>query len=61
MASKEYELTPQDAEILIDNKKISEYFEKVVSEFKEWLISEVESTRETENEIWQNNKKKAVK
>ncbi len=58
---KEYELTPQDAEILIDNKKISEYFEKVVSEFKEWLISEVESTRETENEIWQNNKKKAVK
>lgn len=58
---KEYGLNIADAEILIDNKKISEYFEKVVSEFREWLISEIESTRETENEIWETNKKKSIK
>ena len=58
---KEYELSLGDVNTLIDNKNISEYFEKVVSEFKEWLISEIESTRETEDEIWQNNKKRALK
>jgi aspartyl-tRNA(Asn)/glutamyl-tRNA(Gln) amidotransferase subunit B len=58
---KEYELNLSDVETLIDNKEVSEYFENVVSEFREWLISEVESTRETENEIWENNKKKSLK
>jgi len=58
---KEYGLKSGDAETIIDNKKVSEYFENVVSEFKEWLISELESTSETEDELWENNKKKALK
>ncbi|MCD4705041.1 Asp-tRNA(Asn)/Glu-tRNA(Gln) amidotransferase subunit GatB [bacterium] len=58
---KEYGLSHIDALTLTNYKKTSEYCEKVVSEFKEWLISEVESTRETENEIWESNKKRAVK
>jgi aspartyl-tRNA(Asn)/glutamyl-tRNA(Gln) amidotransferase subunit B len=58
---KEYELSSGDTNTLIDNKNISEYFENVVSEFKEWLISEIESTSETEDELWEKNKKKALK
>ncbi len=58
---EEYELNLEDVEVLTDNRQISEYFEKVVSEFREWLISEIESTSETENELWQANKKKALK
>jgi aspartyl-tRNA(Asn)/glutamyl-tRNA(Gln) amidotransferase subunit B len=58
---KEYGLKAGDIETIIDNKKVSEYFENVVSEFREWLISELESTSETEDELWENNKKKALK
>ena len=58
---KEYELNLNDVEAIIDNKGVSEYFEETVSEFREWLISELESTTETENELWDQNKKKALK
>lgn len=58
---KEYGLSLEDVETLIDNKQVSEYFENVVSEFREWLISEIESSSETENELWAKNKKKALK
>lgn len=58
---EQYNIDLADAKILTDNKQTSEYFEKVVSEFREWLISEIESTSETEDELWEQNKKKALK
>ena len=37
---KEYELDASPVEIFVANKDLSEYFEKVVSEFEEWLEEE---------------------
>ena len=34
---KEYGLSEKEVEILIKNKKLSDYFEKVVSELKNWI------------------------
>lgn len=36
---KEYSLLPQEIEVFVGNKELSEYFEKVVSEAKEWQKS----------------------
>ena len=36
---KEYSLSPQEIEVFVVNKELSEYFEKVVSEAKEWQES----------------------
>ncbi len=38
--SKEYGLEKQDIEVFVVNKDLSEYFEKVVSEFVRWLKDE---------------------
>jgi aspartyl-tRNA(Asn)/glutamyl-tRNA(Gln) amidotransferase subunit B len=37
--AKEYGLEPAQIEMFVSNKDLSEYFEKVVSEFEEWLAS----------------------
>ena len=37
---EEYNLDEKQVEIFVDNKDLSEYFEKVVSEFKEWTKEE---------------------
>jgi len=38
--AKEYEIEDAQIEILVTNKDLSEYFEKVCSEFSEWLVAE---------------------
>ncbi len=35
----EYDLKPADIEVFVQNKDLSEYFEQVVSEFREWMES----------------------
>lgn len=55
---KEYGLSLKDAEVLTNTMEIAEYFEKVVSEFKAWLETEIEGDTK---EIWKKTKKKAIK
>ncbi|MEA3272371.1 MAG: Asp-tRNA(Asn)/Glu-tRNA(Gln) amidotransferase subunit GatB, partial [Patescibacteria group bacterium] len=56
----EYKLTYSDAQTIIDNEALANYFEQVVSELQEWLpsLEEVDGTKE---EIWEKNKKKLIK
>ncbi len=58
--NEEYGLSEYDANILIDNKSLSEYFENVITELRSWLITSSELDG-TEEEIWDKNKKKLVK
>jgi len=54
--SKEYGLEPSIIEIFVISKDLSEYFEKVISEFEEWLESE-----RGKNNIPKNEEKKLFK
>jgi len=58
--NEEYGLGEYDANILVENKSRSEYFENVITELRSWMItnSELEGTEE---EIWNKNKKTLVK
>jgi aspartyl-tRNA(Asn)/glutamyl-tRNA(Gln) amidotransferase subunit B len=55
---KQYGLGPSDVEVIVENKAVADYFEKVVSELRSWLESEVEGASE---EVWEVNRKKLVK
>lgn len=56
----EYGLGDYDINILVENKKLAEYFENVITELRSWMIAsnEIEGTEE---EIWEKNKKKLIK
>jgi len=49
-----------DTNIVVADKLLASFFEEVVSELKAWLIA-LEEVEGSEQEIWENNKKKLVK
>jgi len=57
---KEYDLNYTDANILIEDRNISYFYEKTISELKNWLET-LEGQEGTEEEIWEKSKKKTVK
>ncbi len=54
---EEYGFTPENAELMVGDKAMADYIEKVISELRAWLnaLPETEGDEET---IWQANKKK---
>ncbi len=56
----EYELSAENAKILVDDKDLSEFFENAVSELRAWLIA-LETEEGTAEEIWARNKAKLTK
>jgi len=56
--AEEYGLSTKDIEVLIESKELANYFEKVVTELRSWLETEVEGDH---NEVWEKNRKKVVK
>ncbi|MEA1979866.1 MAG: Asp-tRNA(Asn)/Glu-tRNA(Gln) amidotransferase subunit GatB [candidate division Zixibacteria bacterium] len=56
----EFKLSEYDSNILVADKDLANYFEKVISELQGWIITtdQIDGTNE---EIWDNNKKKLVK
>ncbi|MCR4280392.1 MAG: Asp-tRNA(Asn)/Glu-tRNA(Gln) amidotransferase subunit GatB [Candidatus Komeilibacteria bacterium] len=55
---EQFELKVSDTTILVDDKFTADFFEKVISELRAWLESEIGGEHE---DIWENNKKKVVK
>ncbi len=55
---EEYGLSKKDIEVIIESKEVADYFEKVVSELRSWLETEVEGEHD---EVWEKNRKKIVK
>ncbi|MFH1226141.1 MAG: Asp-tRNA(Asn)/Glu-tRNA(Gln) amidotransferase subunit GatB [bacterium] len=53
---EQYEFSPDDAQILVNNKKLADYSEQVISELKAWLVA-LEEMAGSEEEIWQKHKK----
>ncbi len=56
---KEYGLTHQDAKIIVEDKEVADYFEKVMMEMRVW--SETLAEEGTSEEIWEKNKEKLTK
>lgn len=56
--ANEYGLAVSDIEVLIDTKALANYFEKVISELRNWLETEVEGDHD---EVWDKNRKRIVK
>jgi len=57
---REYNLSYVNAKILTDNTFLANFFERVISELKAWIVS-LETVEGTEKEIWEKNKKKIAK
>lgn len=57
---REYDLNYINAKILTNDIFLADFFEKVISELKAWLIS-LETVEGTEKEIWKKNKRKIAK
>lgn len=55
---EEYELSVENAHVLVEDKYLAEYFEQCVSELKSWLESSEEGSSD---EIWEAHKKKLSK
>src|SRR3989344_825985 len=58
--AKEYELTPENAKILTDDRSLGDFFEQTMSELRAWLLS-LGQNEGTEQEIWEASKKKLSK
>ncbi|MDD5040165.1 MAG: Asp-tRNA(Asn)/Glu-tRNA(Gln) amidotransferase subunit GatB [Patescibacteria group bacterium] len=57
---KQYWLGDYDASILVNDKKLADYYESVVSELRAWLVS-LDSTEGSEDEAWERDGKKLTK
>ncbi len=57
---REYGFNKDQAEVLIQEKTIAHYTEKVISELQAWLLS-LETVEGSPQEIWENNKAKFSK
>ncbi|MBU1132369.1 Asp-tRNA(Asn)/Glu-tRNA(Gln) amidotransferase subunit GatB [Patescibacteria group bacterium] len=55
-----YEFPGEAAKILCETKELANYAEKIISEMKDWLKA-LENVEGSEEEIWENNKKKLLK
>lgn len=55
-----YGFGPNEARILTDDKLLTNFAEKVITELKAWLVS-LETVEGSQEEIWQKNKNKIVK
>jgi aspartyl-tRNA(Asn)/glutamyl-tRNA(Gln) amidotransferase subunit B len=53
-------LSAYDASILVADKSLAEYFERVIAELSSWIVS-LGTEEGTEEEIWERNKVKLVK
>lgn len=56
----QYEFTPEETKILVEDKKLANYAENVISELKAWLVA-LEEVEGTEEEIWEKHKHKLVR
>jgi len=56
----EYELAPENAKLLAEDKDLAEFFENTISELRAWLIA-LGSAEGTEDEIWHKHKGKLTK
>ncbi len=56
----QYEFTEEEAKILIEDKKLANYAENIISELKAWLVA-LEEVEGTEDEIWEKHKHKLVR
>ncbi|MFA5128813.1 MAG: Asp-tRNA(Asn)/Glu-tRNA(Gln) amidotransferase subunit GatB [Patescibacteria group bacterium] len=56
----QYEFTDEETKILIEDKKLANYAENIISELQAWLLS-LEGIEGTEEEIWEKNKHKLVR
>ncbi len=56
----QFGFTAEDARLLTSDKYLADFVENVISELKAWLIT-LETVEGSEEEIWQNNKKKLMK
>ncbi|NUM25460.1 MAG: Asp-tRNA(Asn)/Glu-tRNA(Gln) amidotransferase subunit GatB [Candidatus Buchananbacteria bacterium] len=57
---QEFELSPDNAKIITDDKGLANFFEQAMSELRAWLIS-LDETEGTKEEIWDTNKAKLAK
>ncbi len=57
---KEYGIRPENAFLLVKNKSLAHYTEKVISELRAWLIS-LETVEGTEKQVWDKHKSKLSK
>ena len=57
---EEYDLTAQNARVLVDDKGLAEFFEQTISELRAWLLAlgEAEGTQE---EVWQKHRGQLAK
>jgi aspartyl-tRNA(Asn)/glutamyl-tRNA(Gln) amidotransferase subunit B len=56
--TEEYEVSPANAQVLVENKDLADYFEQTTSELKAWLEAKQEGSAD---EIWSQHKKKLTK
>ncbi len=56
----EYGFSLEDARLLTGDKIIADYTENIISELRAWLVS-LENVEGSEQDIWDNNKKKLIK
>ena len=56
----QYEFTDEETKILVEDKKLANYAENVISELKAWLVA-LEEVEGTEDEIWEKHKHKLVR
>jgi aspartyl-tRNA(Asn)/glutamyl-tRNA(Gln) amidotransferase subunit B len=56
----QYEFTEEEAKILIEDKKLANFAENVISELRAWLVA-LEEVEGTEDEIWEKHKHKLVR
>jgi aspartyl-tRNA(Asn)/glutamyl-tRNA(Gln) amidotransferase subunit B len=57
---EQFGLKSYDATLLVNDKKLGNFFEETISELKAWLVS-LEAVEGTEEEIWAKHKTKLVK
>jgi aspartyl-tRNA(Asn)/glutamyl-tRNA(Gln) amidotransferase subunit B len=56
----QYGFTDEETKILVEDKKLANYAENIISELQAWLLS-LEGIEGTEEEIWEKNKHKLVR
>ena len=57
---KEYGVNPVDASVLVEDERVADYFEQVMTEARAWLET-LEDPMGTTEEIWELNKKRLTK
>lgn len=56
----QYEFTEEEVKILVEEKKLANYAENIISELRAWLVA-LQEVEGTEDEIWEKHKHKLVR